>query len=390
MSTYMSGFSMLHSIMLWVFWSAAIFLIYTFAGYPVVLGLVALCRNRPHRRAAIDPTVSIIIAAHNEASIISKKILNCLELIYPESKYEILVASDGSDDGTADIVRSFADRGVKLIEIPNRRGKQYAQLQARDASRGDILLFTDAGVEFEPESLQKMVSNFADPLVGCVSSEDEIGTRKGWMGEQLYVQFEMGMRRLESRIGSLVTASGSFFAARRSVCDVWHTDQTSDFFVVLNAVSLGMRAVVDPESIGRYGLVHSERAELQRKIRTIVNGLAVFFGHIQLLNPFRYGFFSWQLISHKLFRWLIPFAILVLLIANLFLWTSSGFYQICLLLQCAIYGAGLLALAVDRFSGWKPTKLAGYFLLGNAATLMAWFYFLSGEKFVSWQPTQRG
>lgn len=235
-----------------------------------------------------------------------------------------------------------------------------------------------------------MVSNFGDPLVGCVSSEDEIVRKKGWMGEQLYVQFEMRMRRLESRIGSLVTASGSFFAARRGICEVWHTDQTSDFFVVLNAVSLGMRAVVDPESIGRYGLVRTESAELQRKIRTIVNGLAVFFSHVQLLNPLRYGFFSWQLISHKLFRWLVPFAALTLLISNLFLWRKSGFFRICLVLQVAVYGAGSLALAVDRFSVWKPVRLAGYFLLGNAATVMAWFYFLSGEKFVSWQPTRRG
>jgi glycosyltransferase involved in cell wall biosynthesis len=381
---------MLHNTMLWGFWSAALFLTYTFAGYPMVLWVVSLCRNQPHRRAAIDPTVSIIIAAHNEASGISQKILNCLALTYPEDKYEILVASDGSDDGTAEIVRSFAHRGVKLIEIPVRRGKQYAQLLARDASRGEILVFTDVSVEFGRDSLQKMVSNFADPSVGCVSSEDEIVRKKGWVGEQLYVQFEMRMRRLESRIGSLVTASGSFFAARRTVCGVWHTDQTSDFFVVLNAVSLGMRAVVDPESVGRYGLVRSETAELQRKIRTIVNGLAVFFSHLRLLNPFRYGFFSWQLISHKLFRWLVPFAILLFFISNLLLWTNGGFYRMCLVLQAAVYLAGSLALAADRFSGWKPIKLAGYFLLGNAATVMAWFYFLSGEKFVSWQPTQRG
>ena len=381
---------MFDKTMLWAFWSAVFFLTYTFLGYAVALWVVSLLRARPHRRGTIDPTVSIIIAAHNEASVISQKILNCLALTYPEDRYEIFVASDGSDDGTAEIVRSFAHRAVKLIEIPVRRGKQYAQLLARDASRGEILVFTDAGVEFGPESLEKMVSNFADPLVGCVSSEDEIVRKTGWRGEQLYVQFEMQMRRLESRIGSLVTASGSFFAARRTVCEDWRTDQTSDFFVVLNAVSLGMRAVVDPESIGRYGLVHSESAELQRKIRTIVNGLAVFFAHLRLLNPFRYGIFSWQLTSHKLFRWLVPFAILCLFVSNLFLWTNGSFYRICLVLQGAVYGAGSLALAGDRFSEWKPIKLASYFLLGNAATVMAWFYFLSGEKFISWQPTRRG
>jgi hypothetical protein len=244
-------------------------------------------------------------------------------------------------------------------------------------------------VELNSDALQTIVSNFADSSVGCVSSEDQVVKHPGGKGEQSYVNFEMWIRRMESRIGSLVTASGSFFAARRGVCETWHTDQTSDFFVVLNTLSDGMRAVVDPASVGRYGLAHSDGDELKRKIRTIVNGLHVFFSHSHLLNPLRYGFFSWQLVSHKLFRWLIPCAILMLFLSNLFLWTTSDFYRICLVLQAGFYGAGLLALAAKSLAGWKPIKLAGYFLLGNAATLMAWFYFLSGEKFVSWQPTQR-
>ena len=318
------------------------------------------------------------------------KILNCLELTYPSDKREIIVASDGSTDGTVAAVRSFAHCGVQLVEIPERRGKQYAQLQARNLAHGEILVFTDAGVKLDPGALETIVSNFADPAVGCVSSEDQVVKKRGWKGEQFYVNFEMWVRRMESRIGSLVTASGSFFAARRVACEPWHTDKTSDFFVVLNAVSQGMRAVVDPASIGRYGLSLSDSGELQRKVRTIVNGLDVFFTYIDLLNPFRYGFFSWQLVSHKLFRWLVPTAMLVLLISNFFLWKSGPFYQLCLIGQVGIYGAGLLALTANRFAQWKPLKLAGYFLMGNAATLMAWFYFLSGEKFVSWQPTHRG
>lgn len=372
-----------------VFWLAALFLIYTFAGYPLLLWVVSQIRDQSHRRVPIEPGVSLIIAAHNEASSISRKLLNCLELDYPKDKLEVLVASDGSDDGTVEIVRSFAGKGVQLIEIPNRRGKQYAQLQARDLACGEILVFTDVGVELDSDGIRQIVSNFADPSVGCVSSEDRVAQKRSGMGEQLYVRFEMWMRRAESRIGSLVTASGSFFAARRTVCDIWHIDQTSDFFVPLNTVTAGLRAVVDPESIGRYGLVSSERDELKRKIRTIVNGLQVFFSHSRLLNPVRYGFFSWQLISHKLFRWMIPPAMLVLLISNCFLWSAGSFYRMSLALQAGVYAAGLLALSANRFSAWKPIKLAGYFLLANAATLMAWFYFLSGEKFVSWQPTQR-
>ena len=376
--------------MIWVFWLAIAFLAYALAGYPLALFLVSRFLNRPHRRGEYTPAISILIAAHNEASGIAVKLENCLQLDYPVHKFEIIVASDGSSDATAEIARSYANRGVRLIEIPERRGKQFAQLQARDHSRGEILVFTDAGVELDPDALRTIAANFADPTVGCVSSEDQIVKRPGFKGEQSYVSFEMWMRRLESQIGSLVTASGSFFAARRAVCEPWHTDKTSDFFVVLNTVRAGQRAVVDPASIGRYGLSRSEKSELQRKVRTIVNGLDVFFMYAALLNPFRYGIFSWQLVSHKLFRWLVPVAMLVLLIANFFLWRSGVFYQLCLVGQLGIYISGLLALTAGTFARWKPVKLAGYFLLGNAATLMAWFYFLSGEKFVSWQPTQRG
>lgn len=375
---------------LWTFWLAAAFLAYTFAGYPLLLWVVSAVRNRPHVRAAIEPRIAMIIAAHNEARGISKKLVNCLDLSYPKDKLEVIVASDGSSDKTADIVRSFADRGVKLVEIAERRGKQYAQLQGRLHSQGEILVFTDVGVELESDGLHKIASNFADPAVGCVSSEDRVlKEQKTGMGEKSYVEFEMSMRRMESRIGSLVTASGSFFAARRSVCEDWHADQTSDFFVPLHAVARNLRAVVDPQSIGWYGLARNESDELKRKVRTIVNGLHVFFTHIHLLNAFRYGFFSWQLISHKLFRWLIPVGMALLFVSNCFLWPSGGFYRLVLLLQVGMYGAGLLALAARGLAQWKPIKLAGYFLLGNAATLMAWFYFLSGERFVSWQPTQR-
>ena len=376
--------------MIWVFWITIAFLVYALAGYPLVLFLVSRFRNRPHRRGEFTPSISILIAAHNEAGGIAAKLENCLQLEYPADKYEVVVASDGSSDATAEIVRSFANRGVHLIEIPERHGKQFAQLQARDHSRGEIVVFTDAGVELDADALRAIAANFADPVVGCVSSEDQIIKRPGFKGEQSYVDFEMWMRRLESQIGSLVTASGSFFAARRTVCEPWHTDKTSDFFVVLNTVRAGQRAVVDPASIGRYGLSRSDKSELQRKVRTIVNGLDVFFLYAELLNPFRYGLFSWQLVSHKLFRWLVPVAMLVLLISNFFLWRSGPFYRLCLTSQLAVYISGLVALTAGGFARWKPVKLAGYFLLGNAATLMAWFYFLSGEKFVSWQPTQRG
>jgi hypothetical protein len=376
--------------MIWVFWSATIFLIYTFAGYPLLLWVVSLWRSRPHRRDTIQPRVSLIIPAHNEAKLLRSKIENSFELAYPKDKLEIIVASDASDDDTADIVRSFAKDGVQLVETPERRGKHYAQMIARDVSHGEVLVFTDASVHLESLGLQTIVSNFADPTVGCVSSEDHVmRTRRGRMGEQFYVLFEMWLRRLEAQVGSLVGASGSFFAARHEVCKAWHPDQSSDFFIPLHTVAQGYRVIIDPECHGHYAVVRSEKVELQRKVRTIVHGLAVLFSHIEMLNPLRYGFFSWQLISHKLFRWLVPFAALSLLLSNGFLWKSGGFYRASLVLQAATYGSALIALGTDRLAHFKALRLASFFLLGNAATLVAWVKFCCGERFTAWQPTRR-
>src|SRR5262249_23711958 len=160
--------------MVWVFWLAFVFLAYTFAGYPLLLYLLSCVRSRPHHRSAVWPTVSFITTAHNEAARLPEKIKNSLDVHYPEDRREMIVASDGSQDTTNEIVRSFASQGVKLVAIAEKHGKHYAQMMARDASRGEILVFTDVAVHVEPDILEKIVCNFADPSVGCVSSEDYI------------------------------------------------------------------------------------------------------------------------------------------------------------------------------------------------------------------------
>lgn len=366
------------------------FLAYTFAGYPLLLWTLSCFRRRSHRRATIWPTISVIIAVRNQPELLLRKLTNTLTLVYPEGKREIIVASDASDDATVEVARSYRADGVKLVESPQWQGKHYVQMLARDASCGEILVFTDVSVHLETDALERIVSNFADPSVGCVSSVDAIATQKrSWTGEALYVQFDTWLRRLEARVGSLVGNSGSFFAARRVVCEKWHPEQSSDFFLALHAVARGLRSVVDPECRGHYRLVRSERAEFGRKVRTIVHGLNVLFNHLELLNPIRYGFFSWQLLSHKLFRWLVPFAFFSLLVSNLMLRELGGLYQLCAILQLGVYGSGFCALAGGRLLQVQPFKIAGFFVLGNAATAMAWLYFVWGERFVTWQASRR-
>jgi glycosyltransferase involved in cell wall biosynthesis len=375
--------------MLWLFWISAAFLAYTLFGYPLLLFVMSRVRNRVHRRQTIWPSISVIIPAHNEGMSIREKILNTLQVDYPRDKLEIIIASDGSKDDTVGIARSFAKDGVQLLELKEAHGKHYAQMLAREHARGEILVFTDAGVLLDRNGLQAMAANFADPSVGCVSSEDRIVSSGAKSGEGSYVGFEMWLRRLESRVGSLVSVSGSFFAARRELCQKWHSHQSSDFFVPLHVAQRRMRSVVDPESVGYYGVTRKGGAEFQRKVRTIVHGLDVVFSHREVLNPFRYPVFSWQLVSHKLCRWLIPFGLLGFLVGSAALWRRGSLYQVVFLLQAAGYGGGLLALAWQRLLQLKGPRLAGFFLLANAATLTAWMKFCSGEKFVSWRPTQR-
>lgn len=374
----------------WLFWSCSIFLVYTFFGYPALLWVISKVRNRRYRRESIQPSVSLIITAHNEGARLANKLTNTIALEYPRGKLEIIVASDGSEDDTDAVAASFADRGVKLLKVTPRRGKNYAQMVALDASTGEILVFTDVAVTLDQDGLRQIVSYFADSSVGCVSSEDRLAKdAQSRSGEAAYVGFEMWLRRLESRVGSVVTASGSFFASRRTACAKWHPDQTSDFFVPLHTIEQGQRAIVDPLSIGYYGLTRHSGAEFQRKVRTIVNGLHVLFAHWRLLNPLRYPLTAWQLISHKLCRWLMPFGLLGLLTANFAMFRVGVFYRAMLIAEVALYAAGCLTLAWSTLLRLRAFKAASFFILGNAATLTAWAKFCSGERFVMWQPTHR-
>ncbi len=375
--------------MIWLFWICAAFLVYTFVGYPVLVWIASALRTLPVRRAPISPKVSLILAVYNERGIIAEKLKNILELTYPKDKLQVIVCSDASTDGTDEIVSSVAAGGIELIRVPERQGKNHALMVAKSASSGEIFVFTDAGIQLTPNAIETIVANFADPKVGVVSSEDQIVGQGIGTGEGAYIDFEMKLRRWESSLNSVVGASGSFFAARAEVCRKWHPDQTSDFFVPLHAVEMGFRVIVDPLSIGYYSTTHSGMAEFQRKVRTIVNGLIVFFSHGRLLNLLRFPIFSWQMVSHKLCRWLLPLGFILLLLPNIFLWNAGWFYRLSLVGQLLIYATGAVALIFDRLAVLRPIRIASFFLLGNVATLVAWARFLRGEKFERWEPTRR-
>jgi hypothetical protein len=257
-------------------------------------------------------------------------------------------------------------------------------------SRGDVLVFSDAGTLLDTDALTTIVSSFADPTVGCVSSVDRILDNDGRVtGENAYVRYEMFLRSLESRVNSLVGLSGSFFAARHEVSHPWRSDLQSDFNTLLNSIRKGLRGVSDRESIGYYRNIASESQEFNRKVRTVVRGIAVFMNSLPLLNPARYGLFAWQLVSHKLCRWLVPFFLTFALLANGLLAFDSRFFFVLFWAQLAAYGVAVVYVLRGAAPRQRLLKIPYYFLIANAAILVAWYRFAKGERFAVWQPSTR-
>jgi len=367
------------------FWCSIALVFYAYAGYPCALMVLSRLRHRPVTRAGLRPHVSFIIAAHNEERRIAEKIENSLSQNYPADAFEIVVASDASTDRTDDLVRSYSPR-VWLVRARERRGKEAAQQLAVRTAIGDILVFSDVATALAPDAVATIVKNFADPTVGCVSSTDRFVDEQGTVsGEGAYVRYEMWLRALESRVNTLVGLSGSFFAARREVCRRWAADRQSDFSTLLNAVRLGLRGVLDTESVGYYRNIADDRQEFHRKVRTVARGIAVLAANATLLNPFRYGLFSWQLASHKLCRWLVPFAMIAAATSNALLLSRSPLYGVTFLLQVGVYAAALAGLWIRS----PLLKIPMFLVLTNLAVLTAWLRFARGDRIVSWNPSDR-
>lgn len=368
-----------------VFWIAVGLVVYAYAGYPCALAAMALIRRRTVNKGSFTPSVSFIITAHNEEARIAAKIANTLAQDYPAGKLEIVVASDCSTDDTDRIVGAHSPR-VRLVRAPERRGKEAAQQLAIETASGNVLVFSDVATSLAPDAVRQIVANFFDPAVGCVSSVDRfIGADGALTGEGAYVRYEMWLRRLETAANSLVGLSGSFFAARRDVCSRWAADRQSDFSTLLMAVDLGYRGVLDPESAGYYRDLADAGREFQRKVRTVVRGLAVLAANRRMLNPIRYGVFAWQLASHKLCRWLVPFAMAAALLTNAVLAGSSGLYQLLFTAQLGFYVAALAGLC----TGARALRIPSFLLVANFAVLTAWFRFARGDRIVTWTPSER-
>lgn len=374
----------------YVFWGSGLAIVFAYFGYPLTLALVAKVYLKKIHKRSFEPLLTFVITACNEEKRIRDKLENTLALDYPFERLQVIIASDGSTDGTNAIVQEYASHGFELLALTERRGKENAQKEAVNRARGDVIVFSDVATRIEPCGLKEIVANFADPSVGCVSSVDRVIGRDGQScGEGAYVRYEMWLRQLESNVSSLVGLSGSFFAARKEVCHDFSGEMQSDFRTVLNSMKLGLRGVSDPSAVGYYPDITDNKKEFDRKVRTVLRGQTVFFRNLEFLNFFRYGIFSYQYFCHKLMRWLVPLFLFIALLSNLVLASGSLSYSFILVFHFGFYALALSGWYCSKLSKIFLVKVPLYFLTVNIAIFVAWFRYLRGNRMVMWTPSSR-
>jgi cellulose synthase/poly-beta-1,6-N-acetylglucosamine synthase-like glycosyltransferase len=370
--------------------------IYAWAGYPLLLALFAPLRGR--RLVTTDPAewpaISISLPVYNEAHLIANTLEALLALDYPADKRQVLVISDASSDGTDDIVRGFAGRGVELLRMPKRGGKIVGENAGAALLRGELVVNTDAATRMRPDALKKLVRVFQDPEVGTASGCDAaVGvTREGSDAEASYTSYEMGLRGMETRLGSIVGSSGCFYAIRVALHRVPLAGHLSrDFASALRARDAGLRAVSVRDARCVVPTAATMQIEFKRKIRTMSRGLVTLWHWRRLLNPFRHGLFAWTLASHKLGRWLLFLTAPIGLVGLALAATTSPVAA--LLLVFALAGVLLGAAALRWKGAGRPPRFVtfcGSVLVAFLAGWLAWMQALRGVENAMWEPTKRG
>lgn len=373
-----------------IFWFCLAAATYSYFGYPLLL--LILPGRKPHGPAKSTSIlkIAVIIAARNEATKIGGKLDNTLNLERHGLDLDLIVASDCSDDATDSIVHSYEDRGIRLVRSPVRRGKEHAQGLAVASTDAEVIVFTDTGTILPADALVHIVDAFGDPEVGAASSIDRFISADGALqGEGAYVRYEMWLRDLETRFYSLVGLSGSFFAARRSVCQRWDDRVQSDFGTALSCAQLGLRAVSDRRLIGYYKDISDTRMEYQRKVRTVVRGMNSLRIRAEVLNVFRYGRFSFEVFSHKVMRWATPVFLLGALAASAALAAQDPSFRVLLAAQVVFYLAPALSRVVPRLRRIGLIRIGIYFVEVNLAILHAAALVLAGRTILTWEPSKR-
>ena len=364
------------------------FVAYIYVGYPLILAFLGIFTHR--RRGSggeLLPTITLIVSAHNEGMIIREKIENCLKLDYPRDRLKIVISSDGSMDGTNDIVREYEGRGVVLKAFDRREGKSATLNKTVLGIEEEILVFSDANAFYKEDALLRLVRNFDVEETGCVvgrlvylDNESYVGK-----GESLYWRYEGLLNRLESRLGSVLVATGTIFAIRRELFRPVMKDVANDFQLTAEVASQGYAVVYEPEAVAYERSAYFFREEFSRKKRIVVRGLT---GYSHLRHDFGGMFRSFQFVSRKMLRWGVGVVLPVVYVASMFL-LDEPFFTVLFVLQNIFYIFAAIGALLRR--GRVRTRVffvPFYFVLVNAAAMTAIFTYLTGGRLSSWEKAE--
>jgi biofilm PGA synthesis N-glycosyltransferase PgaC len=374
-----------------IFAAVLALLVYTYAGYPLLIWVLARCFPRAIRGGAYLPSVAVIIVAYNEAARIGRKLESCIALDYPKEKLRIVVASDGSDDKTNELVTAYAACGVALLTFPTRRGKAACLNDAVTSRDEEIIVFTDARQRFDPNSIRYLVENFADPAVGAVSGElvfDTDGITEFGEGVDAYWRYEKFIRQQESRFHSAVGVTGALYALRRECFrEIPANTILDDVVIPMNVVMAGHRVVFENRARAYDRPSRDQWQEKLRKVRTVAGNYQMMIAHPAFFVPLHNPIFI-QLVSHKVLRLIAPFCMVLLLITNAILAPRAILY-LCLfagqLLAYALAAVGILWSSANR---WKVVKLAAVFLILNWFAVLGLVEFLQNRNAHLWRSKQ--
>ena len=383
------------SVALYIFWISAVILGYTYLGYPILIALLA--RLNPKKIGGGGdpklPQVSLIVAAHNEEKVIREKITNSLAIDYPEGLLLVVIVSDGSVDRTNEIINEFASRsGIKFIHYQPRRGKAHALNLGVANSESEIIVFSDANIHYEPDSIKMLVRNFSDPSIGCVCGKvllEKPKDSKEPIGEGAYMKYERFIHQNESRFNIMIGTDGAMYAIRRELFSPLPEDAiVDDFTIAMRVIEKRYRIVYEPKAIGYEEAASSVGQEFKRKVRMIAGGFQAIGILGNVLNPLNHPIVYFQFVSHKLLRWLAPIFMLGVFVTNLFL-LFSHFYQLILFAQLVFYSIAIIAALQENLRKRALFYFPYYFCSLNIAAGIGIKRFILGQQTVKWDKISR-
>jgi len=370
-----------------LFWLSAGLLGFHYVGYPLLMLLLSrLITPKSLPEVQDTPPITMIISVYNQEGVIQERLDNCRALDYPRDKLKVLVVSDDSADGTHSIVEQYNKYDIELEVVQGRVGKTGALNLVIPKLDAEIVIFTDANSMLAPDSLKKLVRNFADPRVGGVCGELRLTGNAG--AEGVYWRYEKVIKQLESRVSTLTVYNGALYALRRQLHRPMNPQAANDFQHALQVALQGYRSIYEPQAVAEESTCCDAAVEARRRVRIISRGWKGMLSHAQVLNPFKAGIFTVQFIVRKLLRWLGPILMAIALGANIALVTGHLLFSVTLALQCIFYVLAILGLVLEKTrTRLLPAYLPYYFCLINWAALLAIIRVISRRNTSVWTPT---